>query len=62
MVCQSAIVEHKNPKDGDAIERGIKQLRRYELETPELIGSPATLQRDPSARLLVWRDLERNAA
>ena len=34
------IVEHKNPKDGDAIERGIKQLRRYELETPELIGSP----------------------
>jgi type I restriction enzyme, R subunit len=34
------IVEHKNPKDGDAIERGIKQLRRYELETPELIGAP----------------------
>jgi type I restriction enzyme R subunit len=34
------IVEHKNPKDGDAIERGIKQLRRYELETPELVGSP----------------------
>lgn len=34
------IVEHKNPKDGDAIERGIKQLRRYEIETPELIGSP----------------------
>ena len=34
------IVEHKNPKDGDAIERAIKQLRRYELETPELIGSP----------------------
>lgn len=33
-----AIVEHKNPKDGDAIERAIKQLRRYELETPELIG------------------------
>ena len=25
------IVEHKNPKDGDAIERGIKQLRRYEI-------------------------------
>ncbi len=35
-----AIVEHKNPKDGDAIERGIKQLKRYEIETPELIGSP----------------------
>ena len=34
------IVEHKNPKDGDAIERGIKQLRRYEVETPELIGAP----------------------
>lgn len=34
------IVEHKNPKDGDAIERAIKQLRRYELETPELIGAP----------------------
>lgn len=34
------IVEHKNPKDGDAIERAIKQLRRYELETPELIASP----------------------
>lgn len=34
------IVEHKNPKDGNAIERGIKQLRRYEIETPELIGAP----------------------
>lgn len=34
------IVEHKNPKDGDAIERAIKQLRRYEIETPELIGMP----------------------
>ena len=34
------IVEHKNPKDGDAIERAIKQLRRYELETPELLASP----------------------
>lgn len=31
------IVEHKNPKDGDGIERAIKQLRRYELETPELL-------------------------
>jgi type I restriction enzyme, R subunit len=35
-----AIVEHKNPKDGNAIERGITQLRRYELETPELITAP----------------------
>lgn len=34
------IVEHKNPKDGDALERAVKQLRRYELETPELIGAP----------------------
>ena len=33
------IVEHKSPKDGDAIERGIKQLRRYELETPELLAT-----------------------
>ena len=36
----ATIVEHKNPTDGDAIERAIKQLRRYELETPELIGAP----------------------
>ena len=33
------IVEHKNPKDGDAIERAIKQLRRYELESPELLAT-----------------------
>ena len=33
-----AIVEHKKPTDPDAIERGITQLRRYELETPELMG------------------------
>lgn len=32
-----AIVEHKNPKDGDALTRGITQLRRYEAETPELL-------------------------
>jgi type I restriction enzyme, R subunit len=35
-----AIVEHKNPTDGGAIDRGVTQLRRYELETPELIGTP----------------------
>ena len=35
-----AIVEHKNPKDADAIERGVTQLKRYEIETPELLGSP----------------------
>jgi type I restriction enzyme R subunit len=34
------IVEHKNPKDGDAINRALTQLRRYEVETPELIGAP----------------------
>ena len=34
-----AIVEHKNPTDADAIERGVKQLRRYEIETPELMGA-----------------------
>ena len=35
----AAIVEHKNPTDADAIERGLTQLRRYELETPELLGA-----------------------
>ena len=34
-----AIVEHKNPTDRKAIDRGIGQLKRYELETPELIGA-----------------------
>ena len=34
-----AIVENKNPKDSDAIERGIGQLLRYEEETPELLGA-----------------------
>ena len=34
-----AIVEHKNPIDADAIERGLTQLRRYEVETPELMGA-----------------------
>ena len=33
-----AIVESKNPKDADAIERGLGQLLRYEKETPELLG------------------------
>jgi type I restriction enzyme, R subunit len=35
-----AIVEHKNPKDGGALERAIKQLRRYQVETPELLVAP----------------------
>ena len=34
------IVEHKNPKDGSALDRAITQLRRYEIETPELIAAP----------------------
>ena len=34
-----AIVEDKNPTDADAIERGVTQLRRYEVETPELMGA-----------------------
>lgn len=34
------LVEHKNPKDGGAIDRGVTQLKRYEKETPELIGTP----------------------
>ena len=34
-----AIVEHKNPKQADAIERGLNQLKRYEASTPELVGS-----------------------
>jgi len=33
------IVEHKNPKNGGALERAVKQLRRYELETPELLAT-----------------------
>lgn len=32
------IVEHKNPTSGDALTRGITQLRRYELETPDLLA------------------------
>ncbi len=35
----AAIVEHKNPADPDAVGRGIRQLRRYEIETPELMGA-----------------------
>lgn len=32
------IVEHKNPTSGDALTRGITQLRRYEQQTPELLA------------------------
>jgi len=34
------IVEHKNPKLSDAIQRAVTQLRRYEIETPELLTAP----------------------
>ena len=34
-----AVVEHKSPKDADAIERGLDQLKRYQAETPELTSS-----------------------
>lgn len=34
------IVEHKNPKDRDALAKGITQMRRYELQTPELLAQP----------------------
>ncbi|MBM3524282.1 MAG: deoxyribonuclease HsdR, partial [Alphaproteobacteria bacterium] len=35
-----AIIENKNPKIGDAMERAVKQLRRYEIETPEMLTAP----------------------
>lgn len=34
-----AIVEHKNPADTHAIDHGVTQLQRYEMETPELMGT-----------------------
>ena len=52
------IVEHKNPSDADAIEHGLTQLRRYEIETPDMMGRGAAFQRDPPAGLLVRRHLE----
>ena len=35
-----AIVENKNPKKTEAMEEAIKQLRRYERETPEMMSCP----------------------
>lgn len=35
-----ALVEAKHPKKADAIERAVKQLRRYHDETPELVVAP----------------------
>lgn len=35
-----AMVENKNPKDARAMEKAQVQLRRYELETPEMLTAP----------------------
>lgn len=35
-----ALIENKNPKVPDAMQRAISQLRRYELETPEMLIAP----------------------
>jgi len=35
-----AIVENKNPKSMDAMGKALAQLRRYELETPEMLTAP----------------------
>ncbi|MGB9428313.1 MAG: HsdR family type I site-specific deoxyribonuclease [Gammaproteobacteria bacterium] len=35
-----AIVENKNPKSKDAMQKALVQLRRYELETPEMLIAP----------------------
>lgn len=35
-----ALIENKNPKLPDAMERAITQLRRYEIETPEMLVPP----------------------
>ncbi|MBI4005931.1 MAG: HsdR family type I site-specific deoxyribonuclease [Gammaproteobacteria bacterium] len=35
-----AIVENKNPKKKDAMEIALRQLLRYELETPEMMTAP----------------------
>ena len=34
-----AVVENKNPKSKDAMEKALVQLRRYQLQTPELLTS-----------------------
>ncbi len=35
-----ALVECKSPKLPDAMDRALKQLRRYEAETPQMLASP----------------------
>ena len=54
------IVEHKNPKDGDAIERGDQAAAPLREGNAGADRRAAALQRHASARLLVWRDLERH--
>jgi type I restriction enzyme R subunit len=35
-----AVIENKNPKLADAMDRAVKQFRRYEIETPEMLLAP----------------------
>lgn len=35
-----AVIENKNPRLGDAMDRAVKQFRRYEFETPEMLLAP----------------------
>lgn len=35
-----AVIENKNPKLADAMDRAVKQFRRYEFETPEMLLAP----------------------
>ena len=56
------IVEHKNPKDGDAIERGDQAASPLRDRDARADRRAAALQRHPPARLLVWRHLERHPA
>jgi len=35
-----AVIENKNPKLQDAMDRAVKQFRRYEQETPEMLLAP----------------------
>jgi hypothetical protein len=53
------IVEHKNHQDGDAIERAIKQLRRYEIEKPKLIGSASKIESSTITMTFDWRNSPR---
>lgn len=36
----AAVIENKNPKSKDAMGKALTQLRRYELETPEMLTAP----------------------